>query len=150
MDVIRGTSGVVALSVAVVSLALTARVSANSHDYFVVDTQFQPGRSAIVEASGLFSACTGVRERDQTARVDGPIRFTGEKRLSCAEGARVVVVYDVTFNPGTGRTAGTWRVTASTLPGVQDGDVGVLVGDPGGCTALHADGCILERATLAD
>lgn len=151
MDVTRGTSGLVALAVAVFSLALTARVSANPRDYFVVDTQFQPGRSAIVEASGLFSACTRVEETHATARVDGPIRFTGEKRLSCEDGALVVMDYDVGFNPGTGRTAGTWHVTASTLPGIQDGDGGLLVGDPGGCTVeLRSDGCILDRLTLAD
>lgn len=151
MDVTRGTSGTVALAIGVVSLALTARVSATPHDYFVVNTQFQPGGSAIVEASGLFSACTQVTETDATARVDGPIRFTGEKRLRCADGADVVIDYDVGFNPGTGRTTGTWHVTASTLPGLDGGDGGLLVGDPGGCTmALHSDGCILDRLTLAD
>lgn len=151
MDVGRGTSGTVALAVGLVSLALTAQVSANPHDYFLVDTQFQPGTSAVVEAAGLFSGCTEVEELDATAQVDGPIRFTGEKRLSCAGGARVAMDYDVAFNPDTGRTAGTWHVTASTLPGVEVGDTGLLVGDPGGCTvARQADGCILDRLTLAD
>ena len=151
MDVTRGTSGTVALAVGVLSLALAARVSATPRDYFVVNTQFQPGGSAVVEASGLFSACTQVTEKDATARVDGPIRFIGEKRLRCADGAHVVMDYDVGFNPGTGRTAGTWHVTASTLPGLDDGDDGVLVGDPGSCrVALQSDGCILDRLTLAD
>ncbi len=151
MDVGRGTSGTVALAVGLVSLVLTARVSATSHDYFVVDTQFRPGTSAVVEASGVFASCTQVRELDATARVEGRIRFTGEKELSCADGARVVMEYDVAFSPDTGRTAGTWQVTESTLPGVRDGDGGLLVGDPGGCTvARPADGCILDRVTLAD
>jgi hypothetical protein len=141
----------VALAVALGFLALTARVSATPRDYFVVDTQFQPGRSAVVEASGVFLACTNVEDLDATASADGPIRFTGEKQLSCGDGARVVMDYDVAFDPGTGRTAGTWRVSTSTLPGIQDGDGGLLIGDPGGCTvAVHADGCILDRLTLAD
>lgn len=151
MDVGRGTSGTIALAVGMVSLAVTARVSASPHDYVVVDTQFQPGGSAVVEASGVFSSCTRVEDLDAAANVTGPIRFTGGKELSCSDGAVVLMDYDVAFNPGTGRTAGTWRVTSSTLPGVRYGDHGLLVGDPGGCTvAVEADGCILDRLTLAE
>jgi len=150
MDLTRPTTATVVLALAVGSLALTSRVAAAPQDLFVVDTQFYAGQSTVVEATGRFAGCVRVRDLGGTVTEAGATRFTGEKRLACAAGAKVFLEYDVVFDPGSGATTGSWHVTASTLDGVEPGDGGALLGDPGGCsTARRACGCILDTFTLA-
>jgi len=151
MDVTRRTSALAALAFGVSALVATSPAVAAPDDTFVVDTQFHRGPSSLIGATGVFSGCTWAWNLFATAADDGQVvRFLGGKRLSCEDGATVLLDYDVVFDPDTGATAGTWRVTSSTLDGVGAGDGGGLMGDPNGCTVQrHGDGCMLDTFTLA-
>jgi hypothetical protein len=149
MDLARLISATVALVLGGVVLAMTSRGAAVPRDSFVVNTQFASGPSAIVEAAGSFSGCRQATDLESAALDHGSLHFTGNKLLTCASEASVLLRYDVSFDATTEVTTGTWRVTSSTLPGVEVGDRGTLIGDPGGCTVTRrACGCILDRFTL--
>lgn len=147
----RGTSALAALALGVSALAATSPAVAAPHDRFVVDTQFHRGPSSVVDASGVFAGCTLAWDLFSTAADQGQVvRFLGVKRLTCGSAATVLLEYDVLFDPDTAATAGTWRVSSSTLDGLEAGTGGGLVGNPAGCTVRSfADGCILETFTLA-
>lgn len=111
-----------------------------------IDTQFgdPPIDSPVVNAAAALSTCT--HARDLTSKTDesdpsAPV-FTGSKQLVCA-GGRVTIAYEVTMEIE-GRTAGTWRITDSTLADVESGS-GALEGGSSPCTTvLPAEGCIRD------
>ena len=113
-------------------------------DFFVLDTQFVPGPTTVVEAGGAFAGCWKASNLWGTGieLPNGDVWFEGEKRLQCGSGAKVTVHYIVQqVPPG---TVGTWDITGSTLAGATSGG-GTLVGDSTACTAKkNSDGCILD------
>jgi hypothetical protein len=136
-----------AAAVVVPSGAHAAQSSATS---FVVNTQFQPGPSPIISATGALSGCTSAEELPGSLGIQtGPrtIMFVGTKLLDCA-GGTVTIAYQATLNQAAGRkTFGTWSVIDSTLPGFASGG-GRLTGDAARCELLAgSDGCILDTFT---
>ena len=125
-------------------LAAAPAANAQTEDFFVLDTQFVPGPTTVVDAGGAFEGCWKSSDLwgNGIQLPDGTVWFEGEKRLQCASGAKVTVYYIVQQVPH--GTAGTWEVTASSLAGATSGG-GTLVGDSTACTpAKKADGCILD------
>jgi hypothetical protein len=136
-----------ALSLAAASIIVGSAPAANAQtgeDFFVLDTQFSPGPTTVVDAGGAFEGCWKASDLwgSGIQLPDGTVWFEGEKRLQCASGAKVTVHYIVQQVP-TG-TVGTWDVTGSTLAGATSGG-GTLVGDSTACTPeRNAGGCILD------
>ena len=149
----RATTRILTTLIAAAPLALIAGPAQSAppgtRASFVVNTQFRQGPSPIVAATGPFTSCTSVIDRNGAGQQTGPrsILFTGEKQLLCGD-FEVIVVYQATVNQASGRkTFGTWSVVSSTLPGVEFGG-GRLTGDAARCELLAgSDGCILDTFT---
>jgi hypothetical protein len=135
---------------AAVALPNAANAAPSDATSFVVNTQFRPGPSPIVAATGALASCTTAEELPGSLGIQtGPrtILFVGTKELVC-DGGTVTVAYQATLNQAGGRkTFGTWQVVDSTLPGVAFGG-GRLTGDSARCELLGgSEGCILDTFT---
>lgn len=139
----RLTAALTLAAAGVLSVAPSAGAAPNE-DSFVLDTQFAPGPTTVVSATGAFEGCWKANDLwgNGITLPSGETWFEGEKRLQCASGAKVTVYYIVQQIP-TG-TTGTWEITDSTLEGATSGG-GTLVGDTTACTKKkNAAGCILD------
>ncbi|QIK65512.1 hypothetical protein G7072_03390 [Nocardioides sp. HDW12B] len=128
------------------ALAAPPAGAAGARTTFVIDTQFVPGPSAIVSATGPLSSCTSALDLEGDGVETGPrtVLFSGVKLLQCGS-ETVTVSYEASINLATGRrTSGTWQVVDSTLAGVESGG-GQVKGDAARCTIqAGSDGCILD------
>jgi len=150
MNVTMRRSAATALALVLAPLAMASPSAAAVGDRFVVDTQFYAGQSRVTEATGVFVGCKLVKDRAGTAEDlgGGVLRFTGDKRVLCAAGAKVVLHYIATFSPAATMVTGTWSVTSSSLSGVDVGDVGTLTGTAACTTQRNAGGCVRDTFTL--
>ena len=149
MNVTMRRSAATALTLGLAPLVLAAPSAAAPGDHFVVDTQFFAGQSRVTHATGSFADCRLVKDLGGAVADlgGGALRFTGDKRVLCGAGAKVLLHYVATFSPSTSMVTGTWSVTSSSLAGVDAGDAGTVVGDPGCTTQPYAGDCIRDTFT---
>ncbi|WP_353511412.1 hypothetical protein [Intrasporangium sp.] len=110
---------------------------------FVVVTSFAGG-SPIIEADGVWTGCTEVRDISNVGNQVSPSRvvFSGVKEVVCPDG-NVLIQYAAELNfrsaeNSFGKTSGTWQLIDSDNPGINEG-AGTVRG-----TSRNCDGCIVD------